>query len=215
MTDSSTNPYRIAAEKLSDEIKRQGITDARVLEAIKKVPRHAFVPGSIRDLAYENRPLPIGEGQTVSQPFTVAYMTELLDVKPGMKVLEVGTGSGYQTAVLLELGAEVYTLERIKKLYESAKKTLARLGYTPAYAGYGNGFEGLVRFAPYDRIIVTAGAPHIPAALVAQLKTGGKMVIPVGSGFQDMVRITKLPGGEMEKEVFERFVFVPMLPGKK
>jgi protein-L-isoaspartate(D-aspartate) O-methyltransferase len=207
--------FVLPRQMLVEEIKRQGITDEKVLHAIMNVPRHKFVDEGLEPYAYENRPLPIGGGQTISQPFTVAYMSQLLDLEPGMKVLEIGTGSGYQTAVLLEMGAKVYTLERIKNLYETTKKKLKESGYQPVYTGYGNGYEGLPEYAPYDRIIVTAAAPYIPDALVEQLKPGGKMVIPVGKNVQRMVRITKTEDGKIKEEIFDRFTFVPLLPGKE
>ncbi len=215
MSSGEEITHAIKRQQLVEEIKKQGITDERVLRAIAKVPRHKLVPPELEDWAYENRPLPIGEGQTVSQPFTVAYMTQLLDVKPGMKVLEIGTGSGYQTAVLLEMGAKVFTIERVRSLYLSTIEKLKALGYIPAYAGYGDGYQGLPEYAPYDRIIVTAAAPFVPQPLIDQLRPGGKMVIPVGKDVQEMVRIIKLPDGKIKKEIYDRFVFVPLLPGKE
>ncbi len=201
--------------QLVKTIASKGISDPRVLEAIGKVPRHLFVEPALRPYAYEDRPLPIGEGQTISQPFTVAYMTQLLNVKPGMKVLEIGTGSGYQTAVLLEMGARVYTVERIGELYKETKERLESLGYRPDFMAHADGYEGLPQFAPYDRIIVTAAAPHIPTALLKQLKPGGIMVIPVGIESQDMIRIVKDEQGKIRKEYYDKFTFVPLLRDKE
>jgi protein-L-isoaspartate(D-aspartate) O-methyltransferase len=213
--DENELKYILPREKLVELLYEKGIRDPKILEAFRRVPRHKFVDAGLENYAYEDRPLPIGEGQTISQPFTVAYMTHLLEVKPGDKILEIGTGSGYQAAILSELGAHVYTLERIKSLHEQALKKLKNAGYTPVYAGYGNGFEGLPEFAPYDKIIVTAAAPHIPPALIDQLKHGGIMVIPVGKDSQLMHRIIKKDSWEIIDEVYDRFAFVPMLPGKK
>ncbi len=201
-------------DDLVEILRRKGIKDERVLGAIGKIPRHLFIEPALRMYAYEDRPLPIGHGQTISQPFTVAYQTELLDVRPGMKVLEIGTGSGYQAAVLAELGARVYTVERIRALLEETKKRLETLGYGLDYIGHSDGYEGLPAFAPFDRIIVTAAAPQIPTALLEQLNEGGKLVIPVGQPTQTMMRITRQPDGTFLKEIFDRFTFVPMLKGK-
>ncbi len=200
---------------LVEILRRKGITDRRVLEAIGRVPRHFFVEPALRMYAYEDRPLPIGEGQTISQPFTVAYQTQLLDVKPGMKVLEIGTGSGYQSAVLMELGAKLYTVERIRSLLEETRKRFERLGYRPEFTAHADGYEGLPHFAPFDRIIVTAAAPEIPVNLLRQLTANGKTVIPVGKNTQIMMRIIRQPDNTFVKEVFDRFTFVPMLRGKK
>jgi len=201
--------------RLVQSLKRKGIHDPLVLKAMETVPRHVFAGEYNAALAYEDKPLPIGEGQTISQPFTVAYMTQLLEVKPGMKVLEIGTGSGYQTAILTAMGAEVYSVERIKFLHELAKRNLKAAGLTPAGLLYGDGYAGWPEHAPYDRIIVTAAAPYIPEALMEQLKPGGIMVIPVGKNWQTMVRIRKTPGGEIIREDLDTFLFVPLLPGKK
>jgi protein-L-isoaspartate(D-aspartate) O-methyltransferase len=201
-------------QELVETIRAKGIRDRRVLEAIGRVPRHLFIDPALQDYAYEDRPLPIGSEQTISQPFTVAYMTSLLHVEPGHKVLEIGTGSGYQTAVLLELGAKVYTVERIKDLYDETKERLHRLGYYPERMVYGDGYKGLPVFAPYDRIIITAAAPYIPEKLVEQLAPGGIMVLPLGQGTQDMVRLIKTPEGEIRTETYDKFTFVPLKPGK-
>ncbi len=201
--------------ELINTLRAKGITDPRMLQAMERVPRHRFVDPSMERFAYEDRPLPIGNDQTISQPFTVAFMTQLLDVHPGMKVLEVGTGSGYQTAVLLELGARVYSVERIKELAEEAKQRLENLGYFPERIVYGDGYAGLPVFAPFDRIIVTAGAPYVPPALTGQLAPGGVMVIPVGTGVQEMLRIEKDKEGHLHTRSYGEFTFVPLKGGKQ
>ncbi len=201
-------------KQLAASLAEKGITDTRIIQAIAEIPRHLFIDESFEHLSYEDRPLPIGYEQTISQPFTVAYQTQLLEVKPGDKILEIGTGSGYQAAVLKVLGAKVYTVERIKGLYEETKERLERLGYTPDYIAHADGTEGLPAFAPYDGIIVTAAAEEIPPALLKQLKPGGKLVIPVGKGSQRMLRIIKRPDGSPVKEIYDRFQFVPLLKGK-
>jgi protein-L-isoaspartate(D-aspartate) O-methyltransferase len=202
--------------QLVDIIRKKGITDEKVLHAILHIPRHFFMDSAFDKIAYEDRAFPIAEGQTISQPYTVAYQTQLLDVKPFDKVLEVGTGSGYQASVLAELGAQVYTIERQKKLYETIRQFDWLKKYPTIRFFYGDGYEGLPTFAPFDQIIVTAAAPAIPPKLVEQLKTGGKMVIPVGEGkVQRMVRITKSLVGEILEEEFDQFSFVPMVGGRK
>ncbi len=208
-------PFDFQRKKLVESIIEKGIRDRHVLNAILRVPRHEFVSPEYKSMAYIDKALPIDENQTVSQPYTVAFMTELLQVKPGMKVLEIGTGSGYQTAVLLEMGAKVHTIERIKTLYEKTKKKLKELNYFPEVIIHGNGYEGISQYAPYDRIIVTAAAPYIPQALIEQLKEGGILVIPVGKEVQTMMRITKQEDGRLKEEKFGKFLFVPMLQGKR
>ncbi len=198
--------------RLVQEIAQKGIKDEIVLNAIGKIPRHLFLESGFMQFAYKDKPFPIGKGQTISQPYTVAFQTELLQVKQGDKVLEVGTGSGYQAAVLLEVGAKVYTIERQKELYDKTKIFLPRLGYRPLFF-YGDGYEGLPQFAPFDHIIVTAGAPSIPESLLTQIAVGGNMVIPVGGDTQHMIRITRLSETEFEQEDYGRFAFVPMLKG--
>ncbi len=200
--------------KLVKELEKKGISDPDVLKAIAKVPRHLFFGNSIASHAYEDKAFPIASGQTISQPYTVAYQTELLDVKPGMKVLEIGTGSGYQAAVLMELGAKVYTIERIKELFNDAKHRFQEIGYHPKYQAYGDGYKGLPMYAPFDRIIVTAAAPYIPEALIEQLKPGGKLVIPVGKGKQRMKLIIKDKEGKIHETDHGLFRFVPMLKNK-
>ncbi len=202
-------------EKLVDEIRRKGIRDERVLEAIRKVPRHLFMDSGFIKFAYKDQAFPIGSGQTISQPYTVAFQTELLDVKPLDKVLEIGTGSGYQAAVLVEMGARVYTIERQKELYLKVQMQLPRMGYKPSFF-YGDGYQGLPTYGPFDRILITAAAPEIPATLIEQLKTGGKMVVPVGgSGSQVMTLVEKNGPGDFSTQEKGWFVFVPMIKGKE
>ena len=201
--------------KLTEVVRGKGVTDEKVLAAIEKVPRHFFLDSAFDEVAYEDRAFPIAEKQTISQPYTVAYQTQLLEVKPFMKVLEIGTGSAYQATILAELGVQLYTIERQKKLYEINKKWDYLKKYPNMKLFYGDGYEGLPTYAPFDRVLITAAAPEIPRKLIEQLKIGGIMVIPVGSGdVQTMKRITKEGGGRMAEEVFDRFSFVPMLGGK-
>lgn len=198
-------------------LEEKGIEKPEVLNAIEAVPRHLFFfDSAFIKQAYEDSAFPIGSGQTISQPYTVAYQSTLLDLRPRMKVLEIGTGSGYQAAVLHELGAKVYSIERQKSLYHQTKPLLEKLGYNRVKCFYGDGFEGLPTFAPFDRIIITAAAPEIPSKLVEQLAVGGKFVLPLDEkGYQRMLRITKLEDGSLETEEFEKFAFVPMLRGKQ
>ncbi|HWK06707.1 MAG TPA: protein-L-isoaspartate(D-aspartate) O-methyltransferase [Puia sp.] len=203
-------------KQLVDTIKQKGITDERVLNAIMNLPRHYFMDSAFDQIAYEDRAFPIGEGQTISQPYTVAYQSQLLDIKPFEKVLEIGTGSAYQACVLAELGAHVYTIERQKKLFETNKTFPLLKKYLSLKFFYGDGFEGLPTYGPFDKVIVTAAAPFIPPKLVEQLKPGGKMVIPVGEGnVQQMLRLTKKPDGTVLEEIFADFSFVPMLGGRE
>jgi protein-L-isoaspartate(D-aspartate) O-methyltransferase len=203
-------------KKLVDAVRDKGITDEKVLDVINKVPRHFFLDSAFGEKAYEDIAFPIGEGQTISQPYTVAYQSQLLELKPFQKVLEIGTGSAYQAVVLAELGAQVYTIERQKPLFEANKKFEFLKKYLSIKFFYGDGFEGLPTYGPFDRVIITAAAPFIPEKLVQQLKPGGMMVIPVGAGdVQQMMRITKLENGALKEEVFENFSFVPMLGGKE
>ncbi|HXB09367.1 MAG TPA: protein-L-isoaspartate(D-aspartate) O-methyltransferase [Puia sp.] len=201
--------------QLVEIIRQKGITDERVLDAILHIPRHFFMDSAFDKIAYEDRAFPIGEGQTISQPYTVAYQTQLLEVKPFDKVLEIGTGSAYQASVLSEMKVQVYTIERQKKLFDSNKQ----FPYLKKYPGlkffYGDGYEGLPTYGPFDKVIVTAAAPFIPPKLVEQLKPGGLMVIPVGEGaVQRMLRLTKQADGSTIQEVFDNFSFVPMVEGK-
>lgn len=197
-------------------LREKGIRDERVLDAMNAIPRHWFLDSAFGKIAYEDRAFPIAADQTISQPYTVAYQTELLDVKRNDKVLEIGTGSTYQATILAEMGARVYTIERQKKLYEIQQKNyIFRHTYPNLKFFYGDGFEGLPSFAPFDRVIITAAAPHIPPKLVEQLRIGGVMVIPVDDSkdSQRMLRITKHADG-VQTETFHNFSFVPMLTGK-
>lgn len=201
-------------KKLVEQILEKGITDRDVLRAIENVPRHFFMDNAFVELAYQDKAFPIGAGQTISQPYTVAFQTQLLQVKKGDKVLEIGTGSGYQTCVLLELGAKVFTIERQKELYEKTKTYLQEMGYNPKFF-YGDGYKGLPAFSPFDKILVTAGAPFIPPLLLQQLKTGGMLVVPVGNGkTQVMTSVTNISGEKFEAAEHGEFRFVPMLNEK-
>ena len=200
--------------KLAETVEAKGIRDKSVLEAIKSVPRHLFMDSGFVDHAYQDKAFPIAAEQTISQPYTVAFQTELLQVKPGDKILEIGTGSGYQTAVLLYLKAKVYTIERQLVLYKKTKLFFDRMGYRPKKYVFGDGYKGLAEDAPFDGIIITAGAPNIPQKLMSQLAIGGKMVIPVGEDEQVMTLITRTSEKEFEKKEFGSFRFVPMLGNK-
>ena len=200
-------------KKMVEELHKAGIKDEKVLAAMMKVPRHFFMDIGLDKLAYQNKALPIAAGQTISQPFTVAFQTQLLEIKKGSKILEIGTGSGYQTAVLLELGARVYTVERQKELFLETQVLLKSLNYKAQFF-YGDGYKGKAGYAPFDGVIVTAGAPYIPDALKEQLKVGGILVIPVGENDkQIMYKITKMAENEFKEEQFGDFRFVPMLEG--
>ncbi|MEA2043575.1 MAG: protein-L-isoaspartate(D-aspartate) O-methyltransferase [Bacteroidota bacterium] len=212
MTDSFK--YKGLRKQLVEGLRRKGIQDQRVLEAIMKVPRHYFMAKGFEERAYRDNAFPIASEQTISQPYTVAIQTELLEIKKRDKVLEIGTGSGYQTAVLLELGAKVYTIERQKTLFRSAQIILNKLNYSP-HCIYGDGYKGLPGYAPFDKIIITAGASEIPQTLLGQLKIGGKMIIPVGfPNTQDMIELRKTGDNEYKKKSHGKFVFVPFLKGK-
>lgn len=200
--------------QLVNTLKEKGITDAAVLEVIGKVPRHYFMDGQFDHFSYKDMAFKIGAGQTISQPYTVAMQTTLLEVTKGMKVLEIGTGSGYQASILMELGVKLFTIERQKALFDSSKKILEKMGYKPKQF-FGDGFAGQPAFAPFDRIIVTCGAPGVPEKLVEQLKPGGRMVIPVGEGeTQVMKLILKSEDGTVNEEEHGLFKFVPMLKNK-
>jgi protein-L-isoaspartate(D-aspartate) O-methyltransferase len=202
-------------KKLIDAIREKGITDENVLDAMMNIPRHFFMDTALEHIAYQDRAFPIGEGQTISQPYTVAYQTQLLQVSPHEKILEIGTGSAYQAMVLAEMGANIFTIERQRKLFELTKNFILKKRYPGIKYFYGDGFEGLPTFAPFDKIIITAAAPFIPPKLIEQLKSGGKMVIPLDeNGRQKMMRISKKEDGSLEEETFSDFSFVPMLKGR-
>jgi len=202
-------------KKLLDSLREKGITDENVLTAMMNIPRHFFLDTALEHIAYQDRAFPIGEGQTISQPYTVAYQTQLLEVTPYQRILEIGTGSAYQAMVLAEMGASVFTIERQRNLFESTKKFVLRSRYLNIKFFYGDGFEGLPTFAPFDKIIITAAAPFIPPKLIDQLKTGGSMIIPLeDNGRQKMMRITKNADASIDEETFSNFSFVPMLKGK-
>jgi protein-L-isoaspartate(D-aspartate) O-methyltransferase len=197
--------------KLAQTVKNKGIQDERIIRAIEKIPRHYFFDQAFLEHAYQDKAFPIGQGQTISQPYTVAFQTQLLEIREGDKVLEIGTGSGYQACILLELGAEVFTIEYIKTLYQTAKSFLPEMGYRPHFF-HGDGTKGLPAFAPFDKIIVTAAAPEIPQPLLDQLKIGGILVIPVGDdSLQKMMRIIKQDENEYKEESHDFFSFVPLV----
>jgi len=193
---------------------KKGITDKKVLKAIGNIPRHLFMDSSFENFAYQDKAFPIIAEQTISQPYTVAFQTELLAIKKNDKILEIGTGSGYQTAVLLELKAMVYSIERQIELYKKTKLFLPKLNYYVKYLGFGDGYLGLPEYAPFDKIIVTAGAPYIPNPLLSQLKIGGRLVIPVGEKIQMMTLVIRKSEKEFEKHELGEFRFVPMLSDK-
>jgi protein-L-isoaspartate(D-aspartate) O-methyltransferase len=207
-------------KRLIEQLKLKGIKNEKVLAAIEKIPRHLFFDNStarpaLLDHAYSDKALPIGAGQTISHPYTVAFQTEQLEIKQGDKVLEIGTGCGYQTAVLIEMGAKVYSIERQKTLHDKTKLFLPYIGYSGAKLIYGDGYKGLPQFAPFDKIIVTAGAPYIPNDLLMQLKTGGVMLIPIGEGeTQEMIWLNKTSDSTFDKKVLGNFKFVPLLQNK-
>ena len=197
--------------QLVKTIKEKGIQNEKVLEAISQVPRHLFMDSSFVDFAYQDNAFPIAANQTISQPYTVAFQTELLQLEDGDKVLEIGTGSGYQTAVLIELKAQVYSIERQKELYEKVRNFLPKLGYVAKKLNFGDGYKGWEIFAPFDKILVTAGAPFVPKPLLSQLKVGGRLVIPVGDDVQTMTLFIRKSEKEFEKYEYGDFRFVPML----
>ncbi|SHI93920.1 protein-L-isoaspartate(D-aspartate) O-methyltransferase [Pseudozobellia thermophila] len=200
--------------KLAEVLVGKGIADTKVLGAIKTIPRHLFMDSSFEGHAYQDKAFPIAADQTISQPYTVAFQTQLLQVRPGHKVLEIGTGSGYQTAVLLHLKAKVYTIERQQELFKKTKLFFGKMGYRPKKTVFGDGYKGLPADAPFDSIIVTAGAPEVPKALMAQLKVGGRLVIPVGVNEQVMTLYIRKSEKEFEKKEFGSFRFVPLLENK-
>jgi protein-L-isoaspartate(D-aspartate) O-methyltransferase len=214
-TFEDTYRHKGLRQQLVNSLRQKGISDERVLEAINNIPRHFFLDSAFDKVAYDDKAFPIAEGQTISQPYTVAYQTQLLEVKPFEKVLEIGTGSGYQSIVLAEMSAQVYTIERQKKLFDEHRKFFLRNKYPNIKYFFGDGFEGLPTYGPFDKIIVTAAAPFLPPKLLEQLRVNGKMVIPVGEGsVQRMLRITKEPGGILREETFDNFSFVPMIEGR-
>jgi protein-L-isoaspartate(D-aspartate) O-methyltransferase len=199
---------------LVESVAAKGIRDAAVLRAMETVPRHFFFDSSFLKFAYEDKPFPIAAGQTISQPYTVAFQSELLRIRRGDKVLEIGTGSGYQACILAEMGAKVFTIERQRALFDKAIKFIPTLSYTIKIF-YGDGYKGLPTFAPFDKVLVTAGAPYIPQPLIEQLKIGGILVIPVGaSDTQTMISITRISETEFEKREHGSFRFVPLLGDK-
>jgi protein-L-isoaspartate(D-aspartate) O-methyltransferase len=200
--------------QLVEIITAKGIREKRVLAAIAAVPRHLFMDSGFEDHAYQDKAFPIAAGQTISQPYTVAFQTELLQVKPGDKILEIGTGSGYQTAVLLKLRAKVYTIERQLSLYKKTNLFFKKMGYRPKRYVFGDGYKGLAEDAPFDGILVTAGAPRIPKTLLSQLRVGGRLVIPVGQEEQTMMLITRTSEKEFERRECGSFRFVPLLEDK-
>jgi len=204
--------FTAARHRMVERIRSRGVTDAAVLAALDAVPRHLFVPRPERPKAYEDRPLPIGDGQTISQPYMVALMTSLLELRPGAKVLEIGTGSGYQAAILSRVAAEVYTMEIRQPLAERARRALADLGYRNVQVRNGDGFQGWPEAAPFDAIIVTAAPPSVPGPLLRQLKAGGRLVIPVGnrSSLQSLLVLTKRPDGGFDRANVMPVFFVPM-----
>ncbi len=209
---SERDPVESSRQRMVDEqLRRRGITDPAVLHAMAAVPRHEFLPESQRPLAYTDQPLPISQGQTISQPYIVALMTQVLELKPGESVLEIGTGSGYQAAVLAEITDHVYTIEILEPLAVRARETLQRLGYRNVLVRLGDGYRGWPEYAPFDAIVVTAAPDHIPQPLVDQLKVGGRMVIPIGSYFQELILLRKGADGNLTRQGVIPVRFVPMV----
>ena len=200
--------------QLADQLIDKGISDKKVLDAIRAIPRHLFMDSSFEGHAYQDKAFPIAADQTISQPYTVAFQTELLELRPNDRILEIGTGSGYQTAVLLKMKSKVYTIERQLELFKKTSIFFKKMGYRPKKAIFGDGYKGMPQEAPFDAIIVTAGAPEVPKALLSQLKVGGKLVIPVGTEDQVMTRYIRKSKKEFEKEEFGAFRFVPLLENK-
>ncbi len=216
MNSASENPFLVKRRRqLLNSLRQKGIHDEAVLAAMNRAPRHLFLPPQMEDEAYQDKPLPIGEGQTISQPYTVAYQTTLLDVQPGMKVLEIGTGSGYQSAVLAEMDLTIYTIERQWILYERNSTFTYLKQYKNLHFCYGDGFDGWPDQAPFDRIMITAAPATVPYKLAGQLKENGYMVVPVGESENQFMLRVKKNGAGFTEEVFHRFHFVPMLPGRQ
>jgi len=213
MVENDNLRHQGMRKRLVEGLKIKGIRNEAVLDALRKVPRHLFMESTFLNFAYKDQAFPIGAGQTISQPFTVAFQTQLLEIEKNDKILEVGTGSGYQAAVLLEMGARVFTIERQKELYQKVQSFLPEIGYRPA-CFFGDGYKGLPNFAPFDKILVTAGAPLIPEELKQQLKIGGRLVIPVGpEQRQEMLVIIRISENDFKSEKHGAFVFVPLLKG--
>ena len=209
-----TSKHQGLRNQLASVLQQKGITDENVLNAVRKIPRHLFIDSSFEDHAYQDKAFPIAAEQTISQPYTVAFQSQSLKVKSGDKILEIGTGSGYQTAVLLELNAEVYTIERQHELFKKTSLFLPKLGYKAKKFIVGDGYQGLKEKAPFDKIIVTAGAPFVPKPLLSQLKVGGMLLIPVGEKTQIMTLFIRKSPKEFEKHELGDFAFVPMLEKK-
>jgi protein-L-isoaspartate(D-aspartate) O-methyltransferase len=209
-----TSKHQGLRKQLVSLLKEKGIVDSAVLNAISKIPRHLFLNSSFEDYAYQDKAFPISANQTISQPYTVAYQTQLLEVRKDHKILEIGTGSGYQTAVLCMMGAKVYSVERQTELFKQTAALLPKLGIRPKHLSFGDGYKGLPNHAPFDGIIVTAGAPIIPQALMAQLKIGGKLVIPLGEENQIMTVLIRKNETQFEKQECGEFKFVPLLENK-
>ncbi|MDG2151277.1 MAG: protein-L-isoaspartate(D-aspartate) O-methyltransferase [Polaribacter sp.] len=206
-----TSKHQGLRNQLANVLQAKGIDDEKVLKAVRKIPRHLFIDSSFESHAYQDKAFPIAAGQTISQPYTVAFQSQTLALKNGEKVLEIGTGSGYQTAVLLELKTEVYSIERQRELFKKTSLFLPKLGYNPKKFIFGDGYKGLPEQAPFDKIIVTAGAPIVPKPLLAQLKVGGRLLIPVGDKTQIMTLFIRTSEKEFEKHELGDFAFVPML----
>lgn len=213
-TVKDTAKHQGLRNQLVNQLIEKGIHDKNVLEVIRKIPRHLFLDSSFENFAYQDKAFPIAAEQTISQPYTVAFQTQLLEVKKDDKILEIGTGSGYQTAVLCLLGAKVYSVERQKELFKSTTNLLPKLGIRPKHLSFGDGYKGLPQFAPYDGILVTAGAPTIPQALMAQLKVGGRLVIPLGEKDQIMTVLVRETETKFVKHEYGLFRFVPLLENK-
>jgi len=209
-----TTKHQGLRNQLANILAGKGITNEKVLQAVRNIPRHLFIDSSFEDHAYQDKAFPIAAGQTISHPYTVAFQSEVLDIQPNDKVLEIGTGSGYQTAVLLEMKAEVYTIERQHELFKRTSLFLPKIGYNPKRFIFGDGYIGLEEKAPFDKIIVTAGAPYVPKPLLSQLKVGGKLLIPVGEKKQIMTLFYRKSPKEFEKKELGDFKFVPMLENK-
>ncbi len=209
-----TEKHQGLRNQLVKLLEQKGITDKNVLESIRKIPRHLFLESGFEQYAYQDKAFPIGAGQTISQPYTVAFQSQLLEVKKEDKILEIGTGSGYQTAVLCMMGAKVYSVERQNELFKTTSLLLPKLGIRPKHLSFGDGYKGLPNYAPFDSIIVTAGAPIIPKPLMAQLKIGGRLVIPLGEKEQIMTLLIRKNETQFEKHEFGEFRFVPLLEDK-